>query len=168
MGAFQSYLGTATFSIFDASRIAFKSIALFEFVAFALSLYLLTRKCIGRRAALLRDRRVGWFRFLAPRSNHWAGTPLMSDTQERINAADDYDIIVGHGIHRLPEATSRVRAAELPAFVFVTDQPKHEIEGWLQSAAIRYDKRLIPTYVIIRPHQHVEPGEVTRYLSFDR
>jgi 4-amino-4-deoxy-L-arabinose transferase-like glycosyltransferase len=99
--------------------------------------------------------------------NHWAGTPLMFDSQDRISAADDYDLSVGHGIDRLPEATSRVRAAELPAFVFVTDQPTLEIEDWLKSAAIPYDKRVIPQYVIIRPHQHVKPGDVVQYLSFD-
>ncbi len=100
--------------------------------------------------------------------NHWAGTPLMFDTQERISAADDYDLTVGHGIDRLPEATRRVRAAVLPAFVFVTDQQTLEIEGWLQSAAIPYDKRVIPRFVIIRPLQHVEPAEALPYLSFDR
>ncbi|CCF82683.1 ArnT family glycosyltransferase [Nitrolancea hollandica] len=100
--------------------------------------------------------------------NHWAGTPLMFDTQERISAADDYDLSVGHGFDRLPEATRRVRAAEFPAFVFVTDQPTLELEGWLQRAGIPYDKRVIPRYVIIRPHQHVEPAEARPYLSFDR
>ncbi len=100
--------------------------------------------------------------------NHWAGTPLMFDTQERISAADDYDLTVGHGIDRLPGATRRVRAAELPAFVFVTEQPALEIEGWLQSAGIPYDKRVIPRYVIIRPLRHVEPANARPYLSFDR
>jgi hypothetical protein len=99
--------------------------------------------------------------------NHWAGTPLMFDTQERISAADNYDLMVGRGIDRLPEATRRVRAAERPAFVFVTDQPSLKIEDWLRAQAIPYDKRVIPQFVIIRPHQHVKPTEVVQYLSFD-
>ena len=43
-----------------------------------------------------------------------------------------------------------------------------QILVYLGTAAIPYDKRVIPDYVIIRPLEHVELGEVTRYLSFDR
>lgn len=99
--------------------------------------------------------------------NHWAGTPLMFDTQERISAADAYDLIIGHGIDRLPEATRRVRAAQLPAFVFVTDQPAPALEGWLNTQAIPYDKRVLPHFVIIRPLRHVAPEQVMEYLNFD-
>lgn len=99
--------------------------------------------------------------------NHWAGTPLMFDTRERIAAADYYDLAVGRGIDRLPADTNRVRAAELPAFVFVTDRTTLPIERWLQDHRITYDKRVVPGYVVIRPRQHVDPSQVVQFLGYD-
>lgn len=98
--------------------------------------------------------------------NHWAGKPLMFDTQERIAAADYYDLAAGHGIDRLPADTARVRAANLPAFVFVTDQPDPPLEGWLRSHNVPYDKQIVPGYVILHPLKHVDPAQVVQYLSF--
>lgn len=99
--------------------------------------------------------------------NHWAGTPLMFDTQERIAAADYYDLAVGNGIDRLPAASQRVNAAPLPAFVFVTDTDDVPLEAWLQEHGIAYDKRVVPHYVVIHPHQHVDPAEVVDLLGID-
>jgi hypothetical protein len=99
--------------------------------------------------------------------NHWAGTPLMFDTRDRISAADYFDLAVGHEINRLPAATNRVRAAELPAYVFVTDESFVEIEEWLRSQDIPYAKRVAPNYVVIQPLHQVDPSEVVDYLGFD-
>jgi 4-amino-4-deoxy-L-arabinose transferase-like glycosyltransferase len=51
MGAFQAYLGAIAFFTFGMSREVFKSVALVEFAAFALRLYLLARRTSGRRTA---------------------------------------------------------------------------------------------------------------------
>ncbi|MDI3340823.1 MAG: glycosyltransferase family 39 protein [Sphaerobacter sp.] len=100
--------------------------------------------------------------------NHWAGKPLMFDTQERIAAADYYDLEVGRGIDRLPNATARVRAAASPAYVFVTSDADLPIEDWLRQRGIAYDKRIVPGYVAIRPHQRVAPNDVVQFLDDDR
>jgi len=92
----------------------------------------------------------------------------MFDTQGRISAADYFDLSVGHGIDRMPEATNRVRADELPAYVFVTDEPSLGIEQWLKSQDIPYAKRVVPDYVIIQPLHRVDPARVVDYLGFDK
>lgn len=99
--------------------------------------------------------------------NHWAGKPLMFDTEERIAAADYYDLAVGHGIDRLPSATARVHASPRPAYVFTTDQTDLPIEDWLDARGIDYDKRVVPGYVVIHPHERVEPAEVVDFLGYD-
>ncbi|HSH80644.1 MAG TPA: glycosyltransferase family 39 protein [Herpetosiphonaceae bacterium] len=53
MGAFQSYLIAISFSLFGMSRVALKLVTLFEFAAFALSLYFLARRVGGARVAAL-------------------------------------------------------------------------------------------------------------------
>ena len=100
--------------------------------------------------------------------NHWAGTPLMFDTHERIAASDYYDLVIGHGIDRLSSDSLRVRFAAFPAYVFVTGQPNVPIETWFRNHRIAYDKRVVPDYVIIRPRQHVYPSQVLQFLSYDQ
>lgn len=98
--------------------------------------------------------------------NHWAGKPLMFDTQERIAAADYYDITVGRGIDRLPDATHRVRATPNAAYVFTTDEQDLPMEAWLQQQGIAYEKRIVPGYVVLHPHTPVDPGEVVQFLGY--
>ncbi|MBX6341396.1 MAG: glycosyltransferase family 39 protein [Thermomicrobiaceae bacterium] len=98
--------------------------------------------------------------------NHWAGKPLMFETRERIATADYYDLTVGHGIDRLSADSNRVRAAALPAFVFVTDQARVPMEDWLAARQIPYEKRVVPGYVILRPSRHVDPADVVQFMSY--
>ncbi len=86
--------------------------------------------------------------------NHWDGTPLMFDRRDRISASNYFDLAVGHGIDRLPAATNRFRAAELPAYVFVTDESFVVIEEWLRSQNIPYAKRGRPE---LRGHSAAPP-----------
>jgi 4-amino-4-deoxy-L-arabinose transferase-like glycosyltransferase len=100
--------------------------------------------------------------------NHWAGSALIFDTQERISASDYYDLRVGHAIDRLGSHSRRVEAAELPAFVFVTDNGRVTLEDWLTSNGIPFEKRALPHYVVIHPLQHVDPARVVDYLGFEQ
>lgn len=100
--------------------------------------------------------------------NHWAGTPLMFDTNEHIAAADAYDLIVGHGIDRLPADTNRVRNAAEPAYVFTPDQFGQiaGFEQWLGQHGISYDDVTAGDYRIVRPHQKFDPAKVVQFLGY--
>lgn len=91
----------------------------------------------------------------------------MFDTEERIAAADYYDLAIGHGIDRLPAATARVHESPRPAYVFTTDQTDLPIENWLDAQGITYDKRVVSGYVVIHPHERVDPAEVVDFLGYD-
>jgi hypothetical protein len=92
--------------------------------------------------------------------DHWAGKPLMFDTQGRIAAADWYDLRVGMAIDRHGEASERVFAAENPAFVFVTDEPRVALEETLEARGIAYTARRVDGYVVILPAERVDPASV--------
>lgn len=113
--------------------------------------------------------------------NQWAGKPLIFDTNERISAADYWDLRIGGGIDRLFEHSNRVRAAELPAFAFRWtdedwDDDRNDIhisfEDWLDEHGIPYEKRTTPNYVIIHPRQHIQLDdipldEINEHLGID-
>ncbi len=100
--------------------------------------------------------------------DHWAGKPLMFDSQGRIAAADYVDLRVWHGIDRLGEMSARVFAAPSPAFVFVTDAPRVPLEDTLDRRGISYDARSVPGYLIVHPAQSVDPATVVDDLITTR
>lgn len=98
--------------------------------------------------------------------NHWAGKPLIFDSQERISSADYTDLVVGGGLNRLPQHMHRTEDTELPAYVFVEDDGEVELEDWLIEHNVPYDKRALTHYVVIRPLQKVDPAAIVDYLGF--
>lgn len=92
---------------------------------------------------------------------HWIGTPLMFDTDERIAAADYYDVWVAGGIGRLYDTNIRVFHAERPAFVFRTSQPSVTLERTLQERGIAYIARSVDGFRIVWPtDETVDPASV--------
>jgi hypothetical protein len=100
--------------------------------------------------------------------DHWAGTPLMFDTHERIAAADYVDLRVWNGPDRLPAATMRVFAAEDAAFVFITTAERVPLEQALAARGVPYEVRRVGAYVIVHPHVRVDPSLVEQELLFER
>lgn len=100
--------------------------------------------------------------------DHWAGKPLMFDSQGRIAAADYVDLRVWHGIDRLGAMSARVFAAPNPAFVFVTDASRVPLEDTLDRRGIPYDARSVPGYRIVHPSQPVDPATVVDDLIATR
>ena len=97
--------------------------------------------------------------------DHWAGKPLMFDTQERVAAADYVDLRVYGGIDRLAAATNRVFADPDPAFVFVTNAGRVPLEDALDRRGIRYISRRAGEYLIVKPNQRVDPASVVDALT---
>lgn len=96
--------------------------------------------------------------------DHWAGKPLMFDSEGRIAAADYVDLRVWNGIDRLGAMSARVFAAPNPAFVFVTGAPRVPLEDTFDQRGIPYDARSIPGYRIVQPLRSVDPATVVDEL----
>lgn len=97
--------------------------------------------------------------------NHWAGKPLMFDSDERIAAADWVDLRVCNGIDRLGVLSNRVFADESPAFVVVSTEPETALERTLSARGIRYDVVRVDGYVVIHPlGGPVDPASVAEDL----
>lgn len=101
--------------------------------------------------------------------NHWAGLPVMFDARaagQELVAYDWYDVQAG-GIDRFPEYRAVVEAAERPAFVLVTDEPRPELERRLDELAVVYAERRVAPYVVVIPlSRRVHPAEVTGALDY--
>lgn len=97
--------------------------------------------------------------------DHWAGKPLMFDSQERIAAADYLDLRVYSGIDRLQSASARVFASDSPAFVFVTDRPRVPLEDTLERRDIPYASTSADGYRIVHPLEYVDPASVVDALQ---
>jgi 4-amino-4-deoxy-L-arabinose transferase-like glycosyltransferase len=100
--------------------------------------------------------------------DHWAGKPLMFDSQGRIVAADWYDLRIGMAIDRHSEASDRVFAAANPAFVFVTTEPRIPLEETLEARGISYTARRVDGYVVILPAERIDPATVVEDLRTGR
>lgn len=100
--------------------------------------------------------------------DHWAGKPLMFDSEGRIAAADYVDLRVWHGIDRLGAMSARVFAAPNPAFVFVTDAPRVPLEDTLAARDIPFDARSAGGYRIVHPLTPVDPATVVDDLIATR
>lgn len=92
---------------------------------------------------------------------HWIGTPLMFDTDERIAAADYVDLWVRSGIGRLYETNIRVFHAERTAFVFRTNSDTVSLEQTLQSRNVPFVARSDDGFRVIWPVDSVvDPASV--------
>jgi 4-amino-4-deoxy-L-arabinose transferase-like glycosyltransferase len=97
--------------------------------------------------------------------DHWAGKPLMFDTEERIAAADYLDLRVWNGIDRLRDASNRVFTAPSPAFVFVTNLPRVPLEDTLDRRDIPYEAASTNGYRIVHPLEYIDPATVVEELE---
>ena len=101
--------------------------------------------------------------------NHWAGQPLMFDAAaagQKLIAYDWYDVQAG-GIDRFPEYLAKVRQAQPPAFVLVTDEAEPALERALRQMGISFVERRVPPYVVVMPRSRtVDPSEVTGALDY--
>jgi hypothetical protein len=100
--------------------------------------------------------------------DHWAGTPLMFDTQERILAADYMDLRVAGGIDRFAADTRRVFSDERPAYVFVTDARHTPLEDALTQQNVPFEARSVGGYRIVLPSNYVDPATVLDALRDNR
>ncbi len=102
-------------------------------------------------------------------ANHWAGHPLMFASQERIIAADYYDVAVAGGIDRFPVYTRQVRQAQRTAFLIIAKpgEPVPRLEQDLIGLGVTFDKQVLPPYVVYVPtSRRVDPSEVVAGLAF--
>jgi hypothetical protein len=101
--------------------------------------------------------------------NHWAGQPAMFDARaagQPLIAYDWYDVQAG-GIDRFPEHLPRVRQAQRPAFVLVTDEAEPELERRLTTMGVAFVERRVPPYVVVVPtSRKVDPAEVGGALDY--
>jgi len=100
--------------------------------------------------------------------NHWAGNQLMYATGGQVLAADYYDIVVGHGINRLPDVFERVRATQRVAYVVVTAPGEiTPLEQRLRQLGVAYEHVDLPPYQVFLPtSRHVDPSEVVNALAY--
>jgi hypothetical protein len=92
---------------------------------------------------------------------HWIGTPLMFDTDERIAAADYVDVWVAGGIGRLYDTNIRVYHADRAAFVFRTDAVKVRLEETLHGRGIPFVAQSVDGFRIVLPvDRPVHPASV--------
>jgi hypothetical protein len=100
--------------------------------------------------------------------NHWAGQPLMFDARaagQDLIAYDWYDVQAG-GIDRFPEYLGRVRSAERPGFVLVTDEARPDLFDRLDEMAIGYQVTRVPPYVLVVPAARVDPAALGDALDY--
>ena len=96
---------------------------------------------------------------------HWIGTPLMFDTDERIAAADYIDLWVAGGIGRLYDTNIRVFHAEQAAFVFRTDAPAVKLEDTLEARGVPFVSRSVDGFRIVYPlGGRVDPATIVDEL----
>ncbi|HUG16342.1 MAG TPA: glycosyltransferase family 39 protein [Thermomicrobiales bacterium] len=92
---------------------------------------------------------------------HWIGTPLVFDTDERIAAADYVDIWVVGGVGRLYETNIRVFHAEQAAFVFRTDAPSVRLEETLRQRGVSFTATSVDGFRVVFPlDSRVDPATV--------
>jgi hypothetical protein len=71
--------------------------------------------------------------------NHWAGDQLIFMSSGAIQSADYYDVVVGHGINRFPDAFQQVSQAPRAAFVIVVGSlPPSGLAARLQALGVTY------------------------------
>ncbi|MCL4543237.1 MAG: glycosyltransferase family 39 protein [Chloroflexi bacterium] len=100
--------------------------------------------------------------------NHWAGDVVMYLSDERIKAADYYDIVVGHGIDRFPSVFVDVSRSAHTAFVVIAPGDPHPpLEAILRARGVPFDQRVIGPYHIFAPTAgRVDPQRVVTGLRY--
>lgn len=97
--------------------------------------------------------------------NHWAGKPLMFDSDERIAATDWVDLRVCNGIDRLGANSARVFADDDPAFVLISSAEMTPLERALTERGVRFERVSVDGYVVVHPLDGpVDPASVVQYL----
>jgi hypothetical protein len=100
--------------------------------------------------------------------NHWAGFPLMLNTQGRVIAADYYDVVKGGGINRFPEHFGAMEEAERTAYVLVTNEPAPPLLDDLQELGVEYHADRFGPYLLVQPLSRVvKPWEVSDSLGYE-
>lgn len=100
--------------------------------------------------------------------NHWAGYPLMFYANGRITAADYNDVVLNHGVNRLPWALARVSADPHAAYVLVTDERRPPLERLLAARGARFTSARVGPYLVLwNLHPTISPGQVTEGIGFD-
>jgi hypothetical protein len=97
------------------------------------------------------------------------GQVLMFDTNERIWAADYYDVYIARGPIRFPDALAAVKAAPRTAFVIPvrSDQTDPPLQRALDAAHIPYTyTRVIPTLAVYIPDRPIEPAVIASGLGY--
>jgi hypothetical protein len=100
--------------------------------------------------------------------NHWAGFPLMLNTQGRVIATDYYDVVKGGGINRFPEHFGAMEEAERTAYVLVTNEPNPPLLGDLDVMGVDYRAERFGPYLLVEPLSRVvKPWEVSDSLNYE-
>jgi hypothetical protein len=100
--------------------------------------------------------------------NHWAGFPLMLNTQGRVIATDYYDVVVGGGINRFPEHFGAMEEADRTAYVLVTNNPSPPLLDELQELGVEYRADRFGPYLLVQPLSRlVKPWEVVDSLGYE-
>lgn len=104
--------------------------------------------------------------------NHWAGTPLMFDSQEQIVTADYNDVVLHHGPDRFPAALSAVARARLGQVAYVlvvgmADPPPTPLERRLARLRVTVTRQYVPPYLVLIPRsRRVSPFEVAGQIGY--
>jgi hypothetical protein len=94
---------------------------------------------------------------------------LMLETEERILAADWYDIYGARGLLRFPEVPQRIYAAERVAFVEVVlpGQKTTRFEETFRDAGVSYRRvQVTPDLLVIIPDERIDPALVGDGLGY--
>ena len=99
--------------------------------------------------------------------NHWAGYPLMFQTNGRITVADYNDVLLNQGVNRLPAAMRQVAADPHAAYVLVTDEGDPPLAGLLHTRHVTFRRERVGPYLVFwnlsRP---VPPADVAPGIGF--
>jgi hypothetical protein len=100
--------------------------------------------------------------------NHWAGFPLMLNSQGRVIATDYYDVVQGGGINRFPEHFGVMEESERTAYVLVTEQSDPPLLDKLGELGVAYRADRFGPYLVVEPlSRRVKPWEVASTLGYE-